>query len=203
VSAGRGVANRAKRSVVPRTQDFQFIGGTLALDFTNTVGNRLTDMTDYFATEEDVLRWARSSGVPELRSVALLPGALPVIRDVRERLHAVFSALLLAREPRRRTIDEINDLLRWTGNLRALDLRNGRAHWRWDVPLGDPRGVLGPVVDSAADLIVSDRVERLKRCEDHACGWLFVDDSRARRRRWCSMADCGNREKARQHYRRA
>jgi len=34
------------------------------------------------------------------------------------------------------------------------------------------------------------------------CGWLFLDETRNRSRRWCSMKDCGNRAKARRHYRR-
>src|SRR6185437_6680981 len=37
----------------------------------------------------------------------------------------------------------------------------------------------------------------LRACADPECGWLFLDRSQARRRRWCSMAECGNRAKAR------
>ena len=48
-------------------------------------------------------------------------------------------------------------------------------------------------------LVSGDR-ELIRQCEDDACGWLFVDRSRGGRRRWCSMADCGNRAKARRHY---
>ncbi|TAL94280.1 MAG: hypothetical protein EPN73_18145 [Paraburkholderia sp.] len=33
-----------------------------------------------------------------------------------------------------------------------------------------------------------------------ACSWLFLDLSRSRSRRWCSMATCGNRAKAQRHY---
>ncbi len=44
--------------------------------------------------------------------------------------------------------------------------------------------------------------ERLKRCENPRCGWLFVDRSRNRSRRWCEMATCGNRAKARRRARR-
>jgi predicted RNA-binding Zn ribbon-like protein len=39
--------------------------------------------------------------------------------------------------------------------------------------------------------------------ETHECSWLFVDETRAGTRRWCSMQDCGNKAKARRHHRRA
>ena len=38
---------------------------------------------------------------------------------------------------------------------------------------------------------------RLRRCQNEACGLVFVDDSRAGSRRWCSMQRCGNRAKVR------
>lgn len=42
---------------------------------------------------------------------------------------------------------------------------------------------------------------RVGRCPGRGCGWLFADPTG--RRRWCSMAVCGNREKARRHALRA
>src|SRR5258708_7059779 len=44
------------------------------------------------------------------------------------------------------------------------------------------------------------RLDRVRRCANPECGWLFLDDSRAGKRRWCSMSACGNRAKARRHY---
>jgi len=61
---------------------------------------------------------------------------------------------------------------------------------------------LWPVAWSAADLLTSGRVARVRACADRRCGWMFLDASRSRRRRWCSMEACGNRAKARRHYRR-
>jgi len=46
-------------------------------------------------------------------------------------------------------------------------------------------------------------VDRVRECEDdRGCGFLFIDQSKNRSRRWCSMESCGNRAKARQHYAR-
>ena len=61
---------------------------------------------------------------------------------------------------------------------------------------------LRPIVRSAAELLVSDQLDRVRECDGARCTWLFLDQSRNRSRRWCSMETCGNRAKARRHYRR-
>ena len=62
---------------------------------------------------------------------------------------------------------------------------------------------LWPIALSAAELLLSDDLrQRVRECANHPCGWLFVDRSRGRTRRWCAMQGCGNRVKARRHYAR-
>jgi predicted RNA-binding Zn ribbon-like protein len=63
--------------------------------------------------------------------------------------------------------------------------------------------VLWPVVLAAADLLTSGDRARIHECAGPGCGWLFLDTSRNRRRRWCTMQGCGNRAKARRFYERA
>jgi predicted RNA-binding Zn ribbon-like protein len=60
--------------------------------------------------------------------------------------------------------------------------------------------VLNPVIRSAADLLVSVDLKKLKFCSDPMCRWLFLDISRNQSRRWCDMKDCGNRAKAKRFY---
>ena len=43
---------------------------------------------------------------------------------------------------------------------------------------------------------------RLKACTDEGCQWAFFDTTRNRSRTWCSMEECGNREKTRRYRRR-
>jgi predicted RNA-binding Zn ribbon-like protein len=62
--------------------------------------------------------------------------------------------------------------------------------------------VLHRTVAAAAALLIGERLDRLKRCHGPRCGWLFLDTSKAGRRRWCDMATCGNDEKARRHAQR-
>lgn len=68
-----------------------------------------------------------------------------------------------------------------------------------ELDLGLPRW---PIVYSAAKLLASSGLDRVRQCAGDDCGWLFLDTSRNHSRRWCDMADCGNRAKARRHYRR-
>jgi hypothetical protein len=92
----------------------------------------------------------------------------------------------------------------WESDLEGL-LR--RAHYQL-VPSGEIRPAdagWGGLMASALPGLISLRTqrERLKRCENPRCGWLFVDRSRNRSRRWCEMATCGNRAKAKRHAHRA
>jgi predicted RNA-binding Zn ribbon-like protein len=66
----------------------------------------------------------------------------------------------------------------------------------------EPELPLWRVALSARELLLTLPCRRLRICAGNECGWLFLDSSKAGRRRWCSMADCGNRAKARRHYAR-
>jgi predicted RNA-binding Zn ribbon-like protein len=52
------------------------------------------------------------------------------------------------------------------------------------------------------ELLRSPDAARVHRCAGRGCAWLFVDTTRNHSRRWCRTDDCGNRERARRHYRR-
>ena len=67
---------------------------------------------------------------------------------------------------------------------------------------GSVRGsVTSPrIADAAAELLESTELERLKACG--GCGWFFLDRSKNRSRRWCSMNTCGASAKAKTYYRR-
>jgi predicted RNA-binding Zn ribbon-like protein len=89
--------------------------------------------------------------------------------------------------------------------LRLTLSPDGGLDWQWD----DPEApivldrVLWPVVWHAVDLLrAPDGVRHVKSCAADTCGWLFLDESRRGNRKWCDMADCGNRAKVRRYYRR-
>jgi predicted RNA-binding Zn ribbon-like protein len=63
----------------------------------------------------------------------------------------------------------------------------------------DARQALARIALDAAQLLGTDQRAQLRICPGPYCGGRFLDDSPAGRRRWCSMAVCGNRHKAASH----
>ncbi len=188
------------------------IGGALCLDFVNTVdedgGNRVHD---YLTNYAELLIWARHSGAltPQVaRQLIRAAGRRPLeARRVHQRalelrsvLHRTFVAQSRGRRPRPEDLTILNQHLGEAFSRAKLTPAQGRCDWDWEGGEGDLRLVLHPVVRSAAELLTSNPPARVSGCI--SCGWLFVDRSKNHSRRWCSMRDCGNRAKARRHYRR-
>lgn len=82
-------------------------------------------------------------------------------------------------------------------HLRLEGNRSGFC-WSWDADDHLDRMLWAPA-RSMADLLVSEDLVRIKSCASDTCEWVFLDTSRNRKRRWCDMQTCGNREKARRH----
>ena len=95
-----------------------------------------------------------------------------------------------------------------------------RKHWLAGVNSIELRFVGGRIVkqfggemdfDSIARMIayrvvedvLTSPMERLRMCQGPNCSWLFIDSSKAGRRRWCDMAVCGNVAKSRRFYERS
>jgi predicted RNA-binding Zn ribbon-like protein len=77
-----------------------------------------------------------------------------------------------------------------TDGLAAARLvpRDGRFDWTWGSEAG-LRRPLWPVVHDAIELMTAGPLDRVKACD--RCQYLFIDRSKNRSRRWCSMAACG------------
>ena len=121
---------------------------------------------------------------------------------LREVLFGVFSAVAHGRDVPPAALAALNAAL--PGALSSLRVvREGR-RYAFVRPGAEPDldAVLHPVVHAAADLLASGPLERVRECAAPACAWLFLDQSRNGSRRWCDMSVCGNRAKARRHYRR-
>jgi predicted RNA-binding Zn ribbon-like protein len=204
----RVVASLATQSSGPAqmeqssTHGIQFIAGNLALDFVNTVGERAGDRREYLSNATEFNRWARTAGL--LRGGARVRPTreyLERVRTVREELHRLFESLAFGAPVSARSIASLNARIASIAPKRQLKCENNTVAWVWNSSANDPDRVLGPVLMSAAELLESGLFRRVRQCEGDRCGWLFLDRSPAGHRRWCSMADCGNRAKARRYYR--
>ncbi len=125
--------------------------------------------------------------------------ALLLRGDIQTLLDAVVTDLPLATLPLP-TLERALAAGRWTRRLDRSDgvLRLTEA----SAPTERPLAVLAPFAASAARLVETVQPARLRRCDAQDCLRWFVDTSRGGRRRWCSMATCGNRRKAARHRKR-
>jgi predicted RNA-binding Zn ribbon-like protein len=200
---------------VRRERRFELRGGVPCLDFVNTVGWRLTDRpSEYLRSYEDLLAWGRQAGLlaPEeteglSRQATLDPeGAQETLSRalaLREAIHQVISAAIAGEPQDESDLSALNrELSIALSRLRVMPA-GGAYGWGWErsgddggPPLDSP---LWPVARSAAELLTSPKLGRVKVCADKGCGWVFLDESRNGSRRWCDSRDCGNRERVRRH----
>lgn len=182
----------------------------LCLDLINTVSwRRGANRRDDLTTAADLISWAEKAGLLPPGDARLWdadPAAgrriLEQTVTVRELLFRLFSAVAAGNPPAAQDLEDFNDRLGQSlARIRLVQRANGYA-WAFHPGQKPLERILDPVLRSAADLLVSPDLQRLKICADHSCGWLFFDMSRNRSRRWCDMRDCGNRAKARRYYRR-
>ena len=187
---------------------YQFVAGNLALDFVNTVAFRADPVKekDLLQRGEDVQRWASQARLPDWAASRSGPrvgtAALRHIRAVREQLFAVFHAIASDQPIPSVTLARLGKALHDCCAKRCLSVEGAEVRWTWRPDARCTDRLLYAVLTSATDLLTSVSRGLVRQCEDAGCGWLFLDRSNARKRRWCSMADCGNRNKARKFYQR-
>jgi len=195
---------------------FELTSGRLCLDFANTVRARpLSVRTEYINNYGDLLDWSRQATiltVGETESLASeatrnpkeAEAALAVALELREALYGIFSARAAGLPAPGMDLQTLNwAIARSMGRAGLVQsASSGRFEWTWpDAQPGLDR-VSWWVARSAAELLTSNDLTFVRECAGYDCGWLFVDTTRNRSRRWCDMSSCGNRAKGRRHYER-
>jgi predicted RNA-binding Zn ribbon-like protein len=202
-----------KTRKTPAEHTFEMSGGTLCLDFANTVGDRPSSTNEHLTGYTDLLAWGRQAGAVDTALAGRLERrakrhkgeANRVFNEaivLRERLYAIFSAFAAGSRPAVRDLTALNRALTRVFPCRAVVEGEDGFEWKWLGPPGALDQMLWPVLESAAELLTSDEIHHVRECNSDRCTWLFVDRSRTHRRRWCDMKTCGNRAKARRHYQR-
>ena len=195
---------------VPRADhEVEFIGGSLALDFANTLGGTHTAPShEHIVEYADLVEFCRLAGTisptqgrrlveeaarQPARAVAVLRRAI----SLREAIWRVFDAY--AKDGRADAADlatiheeELAALRHARFQPSASDVEYA---WSDELLLDRP---LWAIARSAAELRRSkDDLGRVRECGSDTCEWLFIDKSRNHTRRWCDMNDCGNAAKVR------
>jgi len=187
----------------------------LCLDFTDTVDWRTSDhATDRLQTYADLVNWSQRHGVvDEKESRVLLRSAssqeatgervLENARVLREAIYRMFSAAAHGNRAGAADVGVLNGHLANALAKMEVQMTDTGYRFGWCTEEAADR-MLYPIAKSAADLLTSGDLARVKECanEEEGCGSLFIDSSKSHSRRWCSMESCGNKVKLRTYYAR-
>jgi predicted RNA-binding Zn ribbon-like protein len=194
-----------------------FVADALGLDFLNSIATPVDAPVDWIDSGDGLLSWLAQAGlVPaevldELKARAM-PGELDKVADQTRALREWFRAFVrrhMGRTLPARALDELRPLNRllerddafsrisWRrqGAGEGLELRPMR-RWR------SPESLLLPIGEALAKFVCEEDFANVKACEGAGCTLVFADHTRARARKWCSMAICGNRAKQAAHRKR-
>lgn len=195
---------------------FDLAGGHPALDLVNSLDNRFRSdgPHEMLASYSDLLRFTAESGLlqsPQVDALARFSGgegataALRAVRELREATAGVCYALVAGKTPSPADIralercflaaDQHRELC-WQPPLHDPEAR-ANITWQWRGAESNPSLPTWMLSQAIAELLLSDRLTRIKTCDVDTCRWLFLDTSKNHTRRWCNMKVCGNRMKAR------
>lgn len=198
----------------PPAEQFAFNAGRLCLDFANTVRSRpSSDRLDLIGAYEDLLAWARQATILTPGEAAALTDAarhgsraageaLTQARILRESMYAVFSARAAGLPAPPADLRTLNRAIAKAMAHSGLTAAGACFEWGWPDSAPTLDRVSWWVARSAAELLTSSDLTFVRECASYDCGWLFMDTTKNRSRRWCDMRVCGNRAKSRRHYER-
>jgi predicted RNA-binding Zn ribbon-like protein len=174
-------------------------------DFLNTIELENGFLDDHFVSFGDAADWLLARGVVHRwRAAANRPtggaadDALARIRSVRGALREVSDAVVHGRPADPAALAEVNRALQARERIELVPATDGVSVGHSHV--GDPiDDALARLAEPLVDEIRAGNADRIRICDNDTCRWIFYDESRAGRRRWCDMASCGNRAKAARH----
>jgi predicted RNA-binding Zn ribbon-like protein len=191
-----------------------FISGSPGLDFLNTLATPVNEPVDWIDDGEGLLAWleeARLVPVKVLKTLKgqAMPGELDGVAARARNLREWFRGFVSARsgkEVRAHDLRELGPLNYLLDRDEQFDQIVGEAEGedpavrlttlrRWR----SPESLLLPIGEEIAKFMCSEEFKYVNACEGATCTLLFVDRTRGRGRRWCSMAICGNRAKQTAH----
>ena len=206
-----------------------FIADNPGLDFLNSIAVPVDTKVEWLASGEDLLTWIKQARLVPNNALNALrksapPGELDAIAAQARALRDWFKPFVYKHmgkpiEPNAlRQLEQLNRLLARDEEFGQIVVRdrlskedhdrgqeekgNSGLAWRPQRRWQSPESLLLPLARSLADLVCTENFTYVKACEGPECTLLFVDRTRGRARRWCSMAVCGNRAKQAAHRKR-
>jgi predicted RNA-binding Zn ribbon-like protein len=183
----------------------------LCLDFVNSTPNHQNPNENYLNSYADLVSWGLDVKLLSLdeaehlwdiashhpdQAAALYQQAIVL----REAIYHILLAITHDRVPKAADLATLNASLSEAMSHMRLESSGSGFEWMWNGDTHSIEYIIWRAAWSASELLLSDALNHVRKCE--GCDWLFIDTSRSRRRRWCDMTTCGNRAKARRHYTR-
>jgi predicted RNA-binding Zn ribbon-like protein len=183
---------------------FDWSGGDPALDLVNTLDERPSVApVENLATYADLVRFAELAGLIEpsmshrlraLKSANCVRIARRA-RQLREHLYAILAAIRLGRPLPKASLNAIASEIRRAHAGRTLAAATASVvKHSWLLP-SSPEIPLHACALAVETLLVTADHRLIRKCGASDCEVYFIDTSKAHRRQWCSMQNCGNREK--------
>ncbi len=197
-----------------RPARFELMGGAVCLDFVNTLDDRFSDAPkELLRHYVDLARFGEDTGtLTDLQVDRLLTRsmqypdqaqrALASAIQLREAISDVFYARARNKPVPAAALSILNQHVQEAAQHLQLVPGKGHFEWKFAPDSNDMFAPLWPIARDAAQLLVSEQLEFVRACASKTCEWLFLDESKNHRRRWCDMTKCGNRAKVKRFYTR-
>jgi predicted RNA-binding Zn ribbon-like protein len=168
----------------------------VALDLLNTEARSGEQTVDFWRSGDDVLHWLARCGIDVGQPEGQAAAKDALLNDARE-LRAIARELVERRKNGERgDPDRLNRYLATMQSVPVLEWGDDGPLLARRLPAPSPRQALGKVAEGVAELLANGQFEYVRQCEHPECVLWFYDRTKSHRRRWCSMALCGNRHKA-------
>ncbi len=185
---------------------YAFIGNNLSLDFVNTVGNISSENpAEKLNSISDLIEWSKQGKlISDKEAINMLNECekrnaeseriFQRVLRLRKSVYDIFGSVIDKEEISDKDLTIFNSELSLAMSKAEIFRHEGELIWGWtNINL---ERILFSITRSAAQLLTSSDLEKLKCCSGQSCGWLFYDTSKNNRRQWCDMRDCGNLAKA-------
>ncbi len=184
---------------------YKLIGGSLCLDFSNTISFRnKTNPHEWLDSIENLISWCEITETLNKSQIGFLHKELlqkdektkanwSFLREFREVIYKTFSAIAESKNPSKKDISFINEIAKQKCSWQELQIKDNQIQISPSQELSAYEHLIYKIYNSTIETLTQFQAKRIKKCS--ACQWLFYDTSKNSSRKWCVMEDCGNRDK--------
>jgi predicted RNA-binding Zn ribbon-like protein len=180
-----------------------FLADHPALDFVNTRARPGGIDTDWIERGDTLLAWLREASlvtsaddraIRAAFSASDLDQTAKEARALRQWFRELVTEEKLPPAALQTAARRLNGILKEDEQLSLLDAGETPG-WRTQRLWRNPKSILGPIAEQMGKLLTEEDISLIRQCGGEDCTIVFLDRTKSHKRRWCSMAACGNRAK--------